>query len=437
MKVVAVLSLAGLVSAQVAPYGQCGGSGYSGTTVCTAGWVCQYQNDWYSQCLASSSGGTTTTLTTKASTTSTSTTKASSTTTKTTSTTTSSTGGTGFPTTNGLKFEIDGKTSYFAGSNSYWIGFLTNNDDVDTVLDHMNESGLRILRVWGFNDVNTVPSSGTVYYQLLSGGTATINTGADGLQRLDYVVASAEKRNIKLIINFVNNWSDYGGMAAYVTAFGGSQTSWYTNTAAQTAYRTYIKAVVSRYIDSPAVFAWELANEPRCNGCNPSVLYDWIVSTSAYIKSLDSKHMVAIGDEGFGLDAGSDGSYPYSYGEGLNFTMNLDIDTIDFATFHLYPSSWGTSNDWGNGWITSHGAACAAAGKPCLFEEYGVTSDHCTIEAPWQATALLATGVAADLYWQYGDTLSYGQSPNDGNTFYYGTSDFTCLVTDHVAAITS
>ena len=93
--------------------------------------------------------------------------------------------GTGFPATNGLDFEIDGKKSYFAGSNSYWIGFLTNNDDVDLVLDHMDESGLRILRVWGFNDVNTVPSSGTVYYQLLTDGNATINTGADGLQRLD------------------------------------------------------------------------------------------------------------------------------------------------------------------------------------------------------------------------------------------------------------
>lgn len=223
-------------------------------------------------------------------------TKVLTTTSKTTTTTKATASATGFPTTNGLEFEISGKTNYFAGSNSYWIGFLTNNDDVDLVFDHMAESGLRILRVWGFNDVNTVPSSGTVYYQLLKDGTATINTGADGLQRLDYVVASAEARNVKLIINFVNNWSDYGGMAAYVTAFGGSQTSWYTNIAAQTAYRAYIKAVVSRYIDSPAVFAWELANEPRCKGCDTSVLYNWIKSTSAYIKALDSKHMVAIGD---------------------------------------------------------------------------------------------------------------------------------------------
>ena len=223
-------------------------------------------------------------------------------------------------------------------------------------MSHLDESGLRFLRVWGFNDVNSVPSSGTVYYQLLQDGTATINTGADGLQRLDYVVSSAEQHNVKLIINFVNNWSDYGGMAAYVTAFGGNQTAWYTNDAIQAAYQNYIKAVVSRYSDSSAVFAWELANEPRCHGCDTSVIYNWVKTTSAYIKSLDSKHMVCIGDgnslpnypiytllttptEGFGLDLESDGSYPYTYAEGTNFTMNLGIDTIDFGTFHLYPDS--------------------------------------------------------------------------------------------------
>ncbi|KAG8911419.1 hypothetical protein FRC02_006624 [Tulasnella sp. 418] len=33
------------------PYAQCGGSGYSGPTVCVSGWVCTYSNEWYSQCL--------------------------------------------------------------------------------------------------------------------------------------------------------------------------------------------------------------------------------------------------------------------------------------------------------------------------------------------------------------------------------------------------
>lgn len=201
-----------------------------------------------------------------------------------------------FSGTDGLNFTIDGQVDYFVGTNSYWIGFLTNNSDVDLVLDHMRDSGIRILRVWGFNDVNTKPKPGTVYFQLLQNGTATINTGSDGLQRLDYVVAAAEKRNIKLIINFVNNWSDYGGINAYTTAFGGNSTSWYTTPVIQNVYRGYIKAIVSRYSQSPAIFAWELANEPRCNGCDTSVVYDWAASTSSFIKSIDSQHMVAIGD---------------------------------------------------------------------------------------------------------------------------------------------
>ncbi|KKK19644.1 hypothetical protein P175DRAFT_0492671 [Aspergillus ochraceoroseus IBT 24754] len=349
---------------------------------------------------------------------------------------TTRTGSGSFPTTSGVQFVIDGEAGYFPGSNSYWIGFLTNDRDVDLVFDHMRESGLRVLRVWGFNDVNAVPSAGTVYFQLHQNGKSTINTGKDGLQRLDYVVQSAEKRGVKLIINFVNYWNDYGGMNAYVQAYGGSSNAdFYASDKMQAAYRAYINAVVSRYIDSPAVFAWELANEPRCKGCNTTVLHDWIARTSQYIKSLDSKHMVCIGDEGFGLDTGSDGSYPYGYSEGSDFAKGLSIDTIDFGTFHLYPGSWGTTNDWGNGWVASHGAACEAAGKPCLFEEYGVTSNHCAVETPWQTSALNTTAVSADLYWQYGDTLSTGKSPDDGNTFYYGTEAFECLVTDHVAAI--
>lgn len=204
--------------------------------------------------------------------------------------------GTAVPGTQGVNFTIDGQSNYFPGTNSYWIGYLTNNSDVDAVLDHMSESGLRVLRVWGFSDVNSKPTDGKVYFQLLQNGTATINTGPDGLQRLDYVVSAAEKRDIKLIINFVNNWSDYGGFNAYNIAFGGSSTSWYTTPAIQDAYKTYIKAVVSRYSQSSAIFAWELANEPRCSGCNTSVIYNWASSTSAYIKSLDPEHMVAIGD---------------------------------------------------------------------------------------------------------------------------------------------
>ncbi|RYO82465.1 hypothetical protein DL766_007399 [Monosporascus sp. MC13-8B] len=339
-----------------------------------------------------------------------------------------------FVTTAGTRFNIDGVTKYYAGTNSYWISFLTNNADVDLTLDQLAQSGLKILRIWGFNDVTSVPGSGTVYFQhLRAGGGSTINTGANGLQRLDYIVRAAERRGIKLIINFVNYWDDYGGMAAYVRVFGGSKSTWYTNTAAQTQYRAYIKAVVSRFVSSPAILAWELANEPRCNGCPTSVITKWAAETSAYVKSLDPNHLVTLGDEGFGLQG--DGSYPYQFTEGIDFKANLAIKTLDFGTFHLYPSHWGTSFDWGNGWVQSHAAACKVAGKPCVFEEYGAPQNHCALQRPWQVTSVKSEGMAADLFWQLGTTLSTGRTHDDTFTIYVGDSDWKCLVTDHVAAI--
>lgn len=247
----------------------------------------------------------------------------------------------GFPTTSGLRFSINGTTKYLAGSNSYWIGFLTNNADVDIVLDHIATSGLKVLRVWGFNDVTTKPGAGTVYYQYLSASGSQINTGANGLQRLDYVVAAAAKRGVYLIVNFVNNWSDYGGMPAYATAFGGTKEGWYGNTKAQAQYRAYIQAVVSRYTNASSIFAWELANEARCKGCPTDTVYNWAADTSKYIKSLDPNHMVTMGDEGFGLPSSSttSASYPYTTAEGMDFVKNLGIATLDFGTFHMYPTS--------------------------------------------------------------------------------------------------
>ncbi|KAK3389317.1 glycoside hydrolase superfamily [Podospora didyma] len=337
------------------------------------------------------------------------------------------------PSVNGTRFTIDGETRYFAGTNSYWIGFLTNNKDVDTVLSNIASSGLKVLRVWGFNDVTRKPNAGTVWYQMVSASGSQINTGSDGLQRLDYVVQSAEKRGVKLIINFVNYWNDYGGIAAYVSAFGGTKENWFTNEKAQAQYKKYIAALVSRYINSPAIFAWELSNEIRCKGCNTDVVFKWATSTSAYIRSLDPNHLITLGDEGFGLPGGT--SYPYQTSEGVDFVKNLGIKDLDFGTYHMYPSSWGVQNSFGPGWIRDHAAACKKAGKPCVFEEYGSTTDHCSVEKPWQAASRDADGNAGDMFWQWGDKLSSGQSANDGHTIYYGSSDATCLITDHIKAI--
>ncbi|KAG9103950.1 hypothetical protein FRC06_006735 [Ceratobasidium sp. 370] len=71
-------------------YGQCGGLNYSGDTTCVDGAYCQYQNDYYWQCLA----GTATTTATSTKTTSTSATQTPAVTTITKATTTSTSAGT-------------------------------------------------------------------------------------------------------------------------------------------------------------------------------------------------------------------------------------------------------------------------------------------------------------------------------------------------------
>ena len=56
---------------------------------------------------------------------------------------------------------------------------------------------------------------------------------------------------------------------------------------------------------------------------------------SAYVKSIDPNHLVAIGDEGF--FQGQSGGYPYNANEGVDFSANIKIASIDFGTFHSYP----------------------------------------------------------------------------------------------------
>ena len=65
----------------------------------------------------------------------------------------------------------------------------------------------------------------------------------------------------------------------------------------------------------------------------------------------------------------------------------------------------------------------------------GSDTNHCQNERPWQKTALETEGIAADLFWQLGVTLSTGKTSDDGFTIYEDSADWTCLVDDHVAEI--
>lgn len=230
-----------------------------------------------------------------------------------------------------------------AGANAYWLA--QNSDaDIDKGFSDLKAAGLTTVRTWGFND-RTSPQDWGAYYQLFQNGQQIFNTGAYGISRFDAVIASAKKHGIHLIVALTNNWSDYGGMDVYVQALGcGQHGDFYTNTKCINAFQTYIRNFVGRYKDEPTVLAWELANEPRCGGsnggkgsCTSATITQWAKDISQFIKSIDSNHLVALGDEGFYEGGDSSGGYPYNAGEGINFVTNLGISSLDFGTAHMYP----------------------------------------------------------------------------------------------------
>ncbi|KAI0044232.1 glycoside hydrolase family 5 protein [Auriscalpium vulgare] len=431
--VFAAISLATFSNA-VAVWQQCGGLQYTGSTTCDSGLTCVYINDYYYQCQAvSSTVGSTTTASTSTS----------------TSTSTGSTSTpTGFVKTSGQKFTLNGSTFTVVGSNAYWIGLTAlSTANINTAFANIAATGATVVRTWGFNEVTSTSSSSYAYYQSWSGSTPTVNYGSNGLASFDNVVAAAKANGLRLIVALTNNWSDYGGMDVYVNQILGSgqpHDYFYSNSQVISAYKNYVKAFVGRYVNEPGILGWELANEPRCTGstsaksgsCTTSTITSWVSTLSSYIKSIDSNHLVGLGDEGF-FNEPSSSSYPYQGSEGIDFAANLAVSSIDFGTFHLYPEGWGQSpsDTWGAQWIADHATTQKSVNKPTILEEFGVTSSQTTTYTTWW-NEVISSGLTGDLIWQAGSHLSSGDTPNDGYAVYPDGSVYP-LETAHAAALKS
>ena len=105
---------------------------------------------------------------------------------------------------------------------------------------------------------------GPNYFEEWINGQSVINYGPTGLQILDAAVQQAESQGIKFIMCLTNNWNDFGGMPTYVNNLvsnGASQTNFYNNPVVVNQFKKYVNTIVSRYSNSSAIFAWELANE--------------------------------------------------------------------------------------------------------------------------------------------------------------------------------
>ncbi|KAK2078443.1 hypothetical protein QBZ16_003283 [Prototheca wickerhamii] len=361
----------------------------------------------------------------------------------------------GFVTTNKGNFSVNGKRWYAAGTNAFYAAQydLFTTAQVDTMLQMHAANGTTVLRVFAFTDgygtqanvltPNPIQPRLGVYNETVA-------------RRLDYVVNKASQLNMRVILTLTNWWPFYGGMRLirvsiitsvqfYVDSLYNTtapEELFYTDTICKAYFKSYVGWLIRRtnfysglkYINDPAVLAWELSNEARTtNGYEASkgvplgsIINSWVSEMSSYIKSLDKNHLVSTGQEGFQINGDCCNGHTWMNNGLIGtdwITTNTLTSTIDFATIHLYPSSWGfTTTDYtwlGPNWIVSRAVSALAKNKPILLEEYGLPSGWLPCRDGYFAWALRQAHQAkytGSLAWQ----ALHTNSPISGVT-----SDFT------------
>lgn len=328
----------------------------------------------------------------------------------------------------GDRLVLDGAPFTAAGSNNY-RPFFIQPGLVDNIMRTAAENDFRVMRVWGFNDIgladgtNSVdPQNITTYFHYWDGEKPAYNDGANGLEKLDYVIASAKRHGIKLVIPFVNNWASFGGMDQYVRwADAAYHSDFYTNPTIKQWYRDWVTHLLERtnihtglkYKNEPTIAFWELANEARCEAagqypvgpdCTTETIASWAREMAAFVKSIDSNHLLGFGDEGFmcdppGVADTAHFAYDCSTGDARAIAQIEDIDVVGL---HLYPDHWGTDPDWATEYLRAHVDLANEVGKPLFLGEYGWRGPSAHRNAVFHQwlTEFHTGGGDIALYWQ-------------------------------------
>jgi mannan endo-1,4-beta-mannosidase len=309
----------------------------------------------------------------------------------------------------------------FGGTNSYAL-MLESQAVVDQVLGTAAANHFTGLRMWGFFDVSSTANT-SFYLQTFSSGTPQFNDGSNGLANVDYAIYKAGQLGLKLIVTLTNNWTDYGGMDTYVATRGLKyHDQFYTDPTVIQWYENWVSHVLNHvntisgvaYKNDPTIMMWELSNEPRCAGsgpasgglpssgtCNTQTIVSWISTVSAYVKSIDSNHLVSVGDEGFFCNsAGVPASLNICEGTGVDSVAFSQVQGVDVVGFHLYPDSWIQNATWGEQYITQHMTSAKAVGKPVYMGEFGILEGNIRNSLYDDYTNLvLQNGGSGGLFW--------------------------------------
>ena len=202
------------------------------------------------------------------------------------------------------------------------------------------------------------------------------------------VLDEARKRGIRVLLTLVDNWQPTGGADQFLGWVGSSvHEDFFSNRRVKQLYKDHVRVILERknsvngreYRNDPTIFAYNLINEPRCYRCS-NVLTGWISEMASWVKSIDSNHLLTVGEEGFypeGATQKQKLSNPqrlesWAFWEGQDFARDHSSPLIDFASIHLWIHNWeDPTEDFAKRWLKQHIEDARALGKPLLLEEFG------------------------------------------------------------------
>ena len=317
-------------------------------------------------------------------------------------------------------FELADEALIPDGVNSYPLLQHVGDGDWDAVRDVFSQAltlGRPFLRTNAFMDGGENPAR-------LRDDDGAIRE--EGLQALDALLAEAERMHVRLLLVLENNWPDYGGIAAVVNAIapdeGLPSDAFWSDPRAIAAQLELIEAIVGRtnsvtgrpYAEDPTIFAWELANEPRCTDlllCGANTLSQWAKSMGDKVREAGALQPVAWGGAG----------YRGQFGEDL--AAIAGSGAVDLLTLHVYARRHAAGDPFTRDAQIRAAVDAAASvmrdraelalrvGMPLLIEELGYEPPAGALDRDAERAQVLRSllGVAAELRlatfpWMIGET---------------------------------
>lgn len=166
---------------------------------------------------------------------------------------------------------------------------LPSDYEIDDCLASIQQMGGQVVRTYTLS-VRKTNDNRSIPRHIVGPGQWNEET----MVALDRVLEAANRRGIRIIFPFVDNWPWWGGVAELAGFRGKTRDEFFTDSQVKEDYKQIVRTVLNRvntrtgvrYKEDKAILAWELGNElaaPR----------DWVVEMAAFLKQQDTNHLVA------------------------------------------------------------------------------------------------------------------------------------------------